>query len=325
MLNEIDLSRIDLNLLVSFATVLEERNVGRAAAKLRLSPSAVSHGLKRLRLLFNDPLFLRTPKGVVPTARAIEIEDGVRDVLARVRSIVATAEPFDPAKSTRRFLIGAPDGISAILVPALLTELRAEAPRVDLSLRQLLPSQREQVSPRAWAPILDELETGRLDIAIAPLAQVPARFIADPLYTERFVIVARAGHPYARKPTLDRYCAAQHLIVSQTGDTHGLFEEALAAQGRARRIVVTVPNFLQAMLLASQTDLLAAVPRRLAHAHASRFGLSIADLPLDRPADRVCAIATKAARMDAGISWLLGCLTRAVEEAGADRSHSAPR
>src|SRR5579885_3481731 len=110
MLNRIDLSRADLNLLVLFEAVLEERHVGRAAERLNLTPSAVSHGLGRLRQLLNDPLFLRTPKGVVPTARATEIAAPVAEVLARVRSVMATAAPFDPSTSTRRFTIGAPDG-----------------------------------------------------------------------------------------------------------------------------------------------------------------------------------------------------------------------
>src|SRR5215468_8898109 len=113
MLNGIDLSRTDLNLLVLFEVVLEERHVGRAAARLNLTPSAVSHGLGRLRRLLNDPLFLRTPKGVVPTARALDLAAPIADILARVGSVMATAAPFEPAASTRRFMIGAPDGVSA--------------------------------------------------------------------------------------------------------------------------------------------------------------------------------------------------------------------
>ena len=96
MLNKIDLSRADLNLLALFEVVLEERHVGRAADRLRLTPSAVSHGLGRLRRMLNDPLFLRTPKGVVPTARAAELAGPIAEVLARVRSVIATAAPFDP-------------------------------------------------------------------------------------------------------------------------------------------------------------------------------------------------------------------------------------
>ena len=133
MLNEIDLSRTDLNLLVLFEVVLEERHVGRAADRLNLTPSAVSHGLGRLRRLLNDPLFLRTPRGVVPTVRATELSGPVADVLARARSVISTAEPFDPARSTRRFTIAAADGTSAVLMPALLAELRKSAPGVDIS------------------------------------------------------------------------------------------------------------------------------------------------------------------------------------------------
>ena len=140
MLNETDLSRTDLNLLVLFEVVLGERHVGRAAARLNLSPSAVSHGLGRLRRLLNDPLFLRTPKGVVPTARAIELADPVKDALARMRSIIDIAEPFDPATSARRFTIGAPDGSAEFLSP-LVTAMRRDAPLIDISVRQLLPSQ----------------------------------------------------------------------------------------------------------------------------------------------------------------------------------------
>src|SRR5688572_31077936 len=113
MLNKIDLSRADLNLLVLFEAVFAERHVGRAAAALHLTPSAVSHALGRLRHLLNDPLFLRTPKGVVPTARALELGEPVADILARVGRVIASAAPFAAATSSRRFLIGAPEAVMA--------------------------------------------------------------------------------------------------------------------------------------------------------------------------------------------------------------------
>ena len=149
MLHEIDLSRIDLNLLVLFEIVIEERHVGRSAQRLNLSPSAVSHGLGRLRSLLGDPLFLRTPKGVVPTERAEELIEPIADILSRVRSVVATAEPFDPSTSTRRYTIGSPDGVSSVFLPQLLEKLAHVAPHVAISIRQLLPRQGSQapVSP----------------------------------------------------------------------------------------------------------------------------------------------------------------------------------
>jgi DNA-binding transcriptional LysR family regulator len=172
MLNETDLSRADLNLLVLFEIVLEARHVGRAAERLNLSPSAVSHGLKRLRRLFNDPLFLRTPKGVVPTARAAELAEPIAEALARVRSVIATAEPFDAAKSTRRFTIGAPDGVSAVFLRPLLAELRRRAPGIDIGVRQLLPPQGGTTIGRAWEPVLADLEARTIDIAVAPMDDV---------------------------------------------------------------------------------------------------------------------------------------------------------
>jgi DNA-binding transcriptional LysR family regulator len=313
MLNEINLSRIDLNLLVLFAIVLEERHVGRAAERLNLTPSAVSHGLKRLRRLLNDPLFLRTPKGMVPTARAVELEESVADVLVRVRSIVSTAETFDPARSTRRFMIGAPDGVSAVFLPSLLANLQRSAPGIDIGVRQLLPPHKGRALQRAWEPVLEELEIGTLDVAIVPLDEVPARFVEKPLYEESFVIATRMGHPLSRDPTLDRYCEMQHLVVSLTGDPHGLFDDLLAGLGRSRRVAVTVPNFMQAMLLVAETDLVAALPRRLAATHAERLGLTLVEPPLPRGPDKIRAIATKAAMMDQGTAWLFGFLQRMLQ------------
>ena len=129
MMNEINLARADLNLLALFEVIFSERHLGRAAARLNLTPSAVSHGLSRLRSLLNDPLFLRVPKGVMPTARALALAEPIADVLARARNVLATAEPFDPAKSKRRFIIGAPDGVSPVFLSPLLARLRAPLPR----------------------------------------------------------------------------------------------------------------------------------------------------------------------------------------------------
>ena len=143
MLHETDLSRVDLNLLVLFEAVLREQHVGRAAKRLHLSPSAVSHGLGRLRQLLKDPVFLRTPKGVVPTARALELAEPIGQLLAGARSVVATAAPFDPRTSAREFTIGAPDGASTLFLLPLLARLRREAPEVNIRLRQVLP-------PEAW-------------------------------------------------------------------------------------------------------------------------------------------------------------------------------
>ena len=137
MLNQINLARIDLNLLVLFEVVLQERHVGRAAEKLNLSASAVSHGLGRLRRLLNDPLFIKTPKGVVPTARANELAAPIAELLGGARNVIAMASPFDPATSTRRFTLGAPDGASVVILPPLMSYIARNAPNVNIVVRHL--------------------------------------------------------------------------------------------------------------------------------------------------------------------------------------------
>jgi len=311
MLNEIDLSRADLNLLVLFEAVLSERHVGRAADRLNLTPSAVSHGLKRLRSLVNDPLFLKTPRGVVPTDRARELAGPIADVLARVRSVLASSQPFDPSAATRRFSIGAPDGVSAVLLMPLLAGLRELAPGIDLSVRQLLPRAGETALEPAWRTAFTELESRELDVAIIPSDEIPARFERRCVLEEDFVIAAKSGHAFARSPTLDRFCTMHHCVVSQSGDPHGFIDRHLAEQGRTRRVALTVPNFMFALDVVAHTDLICALPRRLVALHASRFGIVGRESPTPLPRFRLNAVAPKVAMMDAGVAWLFERLCEA--------------
>jgi DNA-binding transcriptional LysR family regulator len=313
MMNEIDLSRADLNLLVLFEVVREQRHVGRAAEVLNLSQSAVSHGLSRLRRLLNDPLFLKTPKGVVPTARALELAEPIADILARIKGVVATAEPFNAAKSRRRFTIGAPDGSSAVLLPPLLKRLQRVAPGVDLSVRQLLPPQEARPGEAPWEYALRDVEARVIDVAIVPLDAIPARFAEVPLYREDFVIATRAGHPFAGAPTLDNYCRMHHLVVSLARDDHGFVDDALATHGRSRRVTLAVPNFMLALALVAETDLVAALPRRLAATHARRFRLEISEVPLPLRDFQIRAVTTKSAMADTGIAWLVDLLKGAAK------------
>jgi|SRR5689334_298092 len=320
MLNEIDLSRADLNLLVLFEIVLEERHVGRAAQRLRLSPSAISHGLGRLRRLLGDPLFLRTPKGVVPSARAMELAAPIADVLAGVRRVVSTAAPFDPFTSTRRFTIGAPDGVSAVFLAPLLAKLSRSAPGVDISLRQLLPTPGETAPERAWTFAYGDLETRAMDIAVLPSGDIPVRFQQRTLYEEDFIVAMRAGHPFARDPSLARFCDMHHLVVSLTGDPRGFVDLHLEQQGLSRRIALTVPNFLFALTVLAESDLICALPRRFVVMHAQRFGIMYVDVPLPLPRFRLNAVAPKAALMDLGLNWLFDVLV-----APPDQKRRPPR
>lgn len=308
MLNIAHLARIDLNLLVLFHVVHEERHVARAALRLNLTPSAVSHGLGRLRRLLNDPLFLRTPKGVVASAKAEELAGPVAEIIARAGAVVASAEPFDPARARRRFAIGAPDAISSVLLGHLLKALDRQAPGIDISLVQLLPQHRGRPTSDVWNSVLGELEVRALDIAILPIAEVPPRFVAHKLFEEDFVVTLRKGHAFTRRPTLKRYCHMRHLLVSLSGDSYGVVDDALAQQGLSRRVALTVPSFMMALSTLAETDLIGTLPRHMVQHRARQFGLTTVDLPILRRRDPVHVVATKAASMDAGIAWLFALL-----------------
>ncbi len=295
MVQEIDLSRIDLNLLVLFEAIMREEHVGRTAARLHLSPSAISHGLARLRRVLHDPLFLKHPKGVVPTERARELSAPISDILERIRGVVASAEGFDAARSTRRFTIGAPDAVFSVVLPTLLTALAEKGPHIDLDVRTVLPES-----------ALADLDARRADLVIQPLEDVPPRFEAARLYEEEFAIAVRSGHPLASRMTLDRYCAAKHVLVSATGDPHGNVDAALRKLGRTRRVAATVPNFLLALAVVAESDVVAAVPRRTS-THAKRFGVALVEPPAPlAPLTRleIKVVATRAALTEPGVSWL---------------------
>jgi DNA-binding transcriptional LysR family regulator len=300
MLNQVHLRSIDLNLLVLFDAVLKEKHVGHAATQLGISPSAVSHGLGRLRRLFQDPLFLRTPKGVVATDRAEHLAAPIADVLMRVQSVVATGTPFDPKKSTRRFTLGMPDASAAVILPSLLAQARERAPFIDLSVRQVFPQH-----------ALAELEARTIDLAVSPIATPPARFVAKAILEERFVIAARVGHPFLASPSLENYTEARHALASQSGDAHGFVDQLLERKGLSRRVALVVPNFLLALAALSETDLIAAVPASLIRLYGGRFGVASVEPPLAMPNDELCVLATRAALMDAGLAWLFKTLTAA--------------
>jgi len=322
MLNGIDLSAADLNLLVLFETVMGARHVRRAAEQLHLSPSAVSHGLSRLRRLLGDPLFLRTPRGVVPTDRANELSEAIADILVRIRSVVARAEPFDPARSTRRFTIGAPDAAVSVFLPPLLDALRRASSRIDLSIRQLLPRPGESPPALAWQDALAELEARALDVAVIPLGETPARFVRRPLYDEDFVIAMRAGHAFAKDRSLSGYCTQRHLVVSQSGDPRGFVDKALARRKLVRHVALTAPNFHLALAILSDSDLVAAMPRQFVARHGARLGVVAVDPPLPLRRFRLHIVVPKVALMDAGLSWLVKLLEQAARTPAPHLSRS---
>jgi DNA-binding transcriptional LysR family regulator len=192
-------------------------------------------------------------------------------------------------------------------------------------VRQLLPREGETSPERAWRMAFADLEARAIDIAIIPSDDIPARFDRRCVYEEDFVIGVRTGHAFADDPTLARYCEMQHLVVSHSGDPHGFVDEHLARHGRSRRIALTVPNFMFALAVVAETDLIAALPRRFVAMHAARFGVLGLDAPLPLTAFRLNAVAPKVAMMDSGLAWLFGLLAGAEQAAPRGRKRSPSR
>jgi DNA-binding transcriptional LysR family regulator len=278
--------------------------VGRAAERLHVSPSAVSHGLGRLRILMKDPLFLRHPKGVVPTDRARSLAAPVAEVLDRARQVMSQAEVFDPRRSKRRFVIGAPDGASAVLLPPLLATMRAQAPGIDLGVRNLVGRFEEAFT---------ELDAKTLDVALLPLPDIPARFVSRVLYQEDFVLVLRKGNPLARNLTLARYAAAPHIMVSASGDPYGLVDLILGKRKLTRRVMLTVSNFLHALAMVAESDLVAALPRHFVAKHASRYEVVSVEPPISLLSSPIVAVAPQVATRDGGLAWLMEELVKAAQ------------
>lgn len=286
------LRRVDLNLLVTLDALLIEHNVTRAAERLHLSQPTVSLQLARLREFFGDPLLLPGPRGMRPTARADELREPLRLALAALEYAVAPSHPFDPAQASRTWRIAAFDYSEfTILLPAL-TALRAAAPTTRLAVLQSVPSQ-----------VARKAEQGDIDLAFLIGAEAPPDLRRRPIFTERYVLAGRAGHPgLKRRPTLAQFCKLDHVIVSPDGGGfHGVTDTALAERGMTRRVALSVPHFLFLGAVLASTDLVAMVPSRLVRGNAA---LQVIEPPLDIPGFEMLMLWPERVHRDPGHRWL---------------------
>jgi DNA-binding transcriptional LysR family regulator len=306
-----NLSSVDLNLLVALDALLAEAHVGRAARRIGRSQPAVSHSLRRLRELLGDPLLLRIGSRMELTPRAVSLREALPDTLERVRRLFA-AESFVPATSLRRFQVVIHDHLAALVVPAIVRRMSAEAPRARL---EVLPWE----SP--FSMTLERLRA--IDLCTSCSTENLPGFERTPLFTDTEAVVVRRGHPLAsRLGTLRTFAEARHIAVTRDPLDAWLLEE-----GIERRIGLTVPSYLQALHAAAASDLVAFVPRRLAEALAAPLSLAIVRPPVDPGTYQECLFYPRRHEGDAASRWLRDIvidLGRQVE-AGAmrrARSHS---
>jgi DNA-binding transcriptional LysR family regulator len=268
----------DLNLLRVFDAVMAERSLTRAALTLSMTQPAVSHAVKRLHEAVGETLFTRRANGVQPTPRAEQLWPRVRETLAGLREALSP-EGFDPRETPSTFRLAMADATAALVCPPLLRHIEGE--QLAVALRVLPLTTRD---PRRW------LDAGEVDLAVGYFPDVMAQLRTEGrdaalrherVYTTRYVVVMRRDHPLAQGTlTLDTYCAAHHLLVSFSGRPHGLVDQALAALGRRRRIVLTVNQFFTAGLVVSQSDLLTVLPETFVEATGVRAALVTRPLPL---------------------------------------------
>jgi DNA-binding transcriptional LysR family regulator len=268
-----ELQDIDLNLLVIFNQLLAERRVSRVAENLGLTQPAVSNALARLRKLFGDELFVRTPKGMEATPFADQLAEPVTYALGMIHSAVNQRTSFDPRNSTRAFTVGMTDIGEIYFLPTLIERLRLDAPGVSLSTVR-----------NTVVNLKDEMETGKVDLAIGLLPQLKSGFFQRRLFRQSYVCLMRKGHRLdKRKISLAEFTAAEHVVVVSAGTGHGKVDELLERSGVERKVRLTVPHFVAIGHILQATDLVATVPERLAHRMVEPFGLSHVSHPAALP------------------------------------------
>ncbi|KLE35928.1 LysR family transcriptional regulator [Aurantiacibacter luteus] len=286
------LDSFDLNLLVAFDVLLQERNVTRAAERLSVTQSAMSASLKRLRESFQDDILTQHGKRMIPTPFAMAMHPDIAAKISELRSLIARKGRFDPQRSDRRFRIAASDYITTVLLTPLLQELETLAPSVSFEFT--LPGPASQV----------RLANGELDLLLTPRGFAHPDHPLEAIFEEQHVVVACANGPLATSP-LDpsTFARAGHVGVSISG-RYTFAEEWLRAHGIERRIEVHVPSFVQAPFMVSGTSRLCVMHERLARFMAPRLALEVMPMPFPIPAMEEIMQFHATRQEDPGLSWL---------------------
>jgi len=290
------MSRPDLNLLFTLDVLLAEGSVARAARRLRLSPSAMSRALARLRETTGDPLLVRAGRGLVPTPRALELRERVTQLVQDGEAVLRPAEKLNLKQLVRTFTLRSSEGFVENFGPALIARIGEEAPGVRICF--------VQKADKDSQPLRDglvDLETGVVASTTAPELRVQA------LFRDRFIGVVRPGHPLSQDEiTPSRYASGRHIYVSRQGKDKGPIDAALSAFGLERKIVTIVGGFSTALALARAADLIASVPER--HTGNLRTGMHSFPLPFPMPEITVSLLWHPRQEADPAHRWLRGHL-----------------
>jgi len=309
-----NMSKVDLNLLVYLDVLLRECNVTRAAEELGISQPAMSNSLRRLRDLFNDPILVRTSDGMTPTARALELQPLVRTVLAAAEQAVLPKTDFDPGVSNRIFRIMASDYTESTLLPVLLTSLRKEAPGIRLDI--MTPS---DVS-------FHDVERGKVDLVINRFDTLPQSFHQVHLWDDSFSCVVSAKNPITKDWNLDSYLSSKHVWVSKTGmgvgvgmspddvQRLGWVDDALDQIGAKRDITVFTRHYQAALFLGEQDDLIVTLPSMAAQRLKGDPSVAVLEPPFEIPRLRLKMVWSPLLQHDPGHKWMRQLIKKVSEE-----------
>ena len=294
------MSMPDFNLLVTLDVLLQEGSVARAAERLRLSRSAMSRALARLRETTGDPLLVRAGRALVPTPRALELRERVSLLVQDATAVLRPAEMIDLKQLVRTFTLRTSDGFVENFGPALIARIGSEAPGV---LLRFVPKPNKDSTLLRDGPA--DLETGVVGKEASPGLRVQA------LFSDRFIGVVRTGHPLSKRKgksviNATVYALGRHIRVSRHRQAQGPIDEALHALGLARDVVTTVSGYSAALALARATDLIASVPER--HTASLRIGMFSYALPVPMPEITVSMLWHPRLHADAAHRWLRGCV-----------------
>lgn len=297
-----DLKQSEIGLLIALDALLESESVTIAAQTLGISQPAMSAQLARLRALFNDPLLTASGRKLLPTSRALEIKEQLRNLLADLDLLVRESTRFDPATTDRVFRIIGTDYVHAVLSSTLLEVIREQAPFAKIALLPFDPN-------TVWS----QLEHDAADLGLTTGMQIPeAR--RRPGFSEQFTVIQRRNHPRGMAPfTLDTFCQAEHALISpEGGGFFGATDKLLASEGRKRRIACSLPSFLLAPGVVAGSDLVAVIPTRI----ATRFGDLIDQFstPFPSPSFGVDILWHPRRQHDPAHTWLRSLMAKVMSE-----------
>lgn len=304
-MKSIDLASIDLNLLVAFEALFEERSVTAAAKRLYLGQPAMSAALGRLRILFNDELFIRIGREMQPTSKAAAIAPDIFAALRQIRHTIEFSQTFNPSLAQINFAIGSADYTSFVILPKLLEHCREKAPSLNF---QMIGFEKDNIG--------EMLEQSTIQIGLGVFPNPPRQTICVPLFQERFIGIARKKHPAINNKliSLETFANLSHVLVTLRQDSTGEIDKILATHNLQRRVQLTTPHLLILPAIISSSDMIAAVPYRIGAYFSNLANIEIFELPLETQPWTVSMIWSQLTDKDDANSWLRQTLKTVCEQ-----------